>query len=186
MTKRTTQARSEIRTYARLFQIARHLAKRAEEAPEGSAHLSAASVVFSAFTLEALVNHFGSEHVQNWRKRERSLGARGRLLELLQALQLAPDMTQRPWSAADELKDLRDQLAHGWPAELEKTIVDSLGPEAPTPRLLEKWEAASNPQAANAYLADVRSIADAVHVACGLSPDTLSHLGGFGGVSSWS
>lgn len=100
---RTTRARAEIRTYARLFQIARHLAAKSAEAPEGSSHLAAASVVFSAFTIEALINHFGMQRVPNWTKRERKLGAEGRLAKLLSVLSLAPDMTSalgqvRPFS----------------------------------------------------------------------------------------
>lgn len=183
---RTTRARAEIRTYARLFQIARHLAAKTTEAPEGNSHLAAASVVFSAFTIEALVNHFGMQRVPNWTKRERKLGAEERLAKLLSALSLAPDMTQRPWSSAALLKELRDQLAHGWPGCLEETVVDDAGPEALEPRLLERWEAASNPGAANEFVADVREIAGEIHRACGLPEETLSHLGGFGGVSSWS
>jgi len=183
---RTTRARAEIRTYARLFQIARHLAAKSAEAPEGSSHLAAASVVFSAFTIEALVSHFGMQRVPNWTKRERKLGTEKRLAELLRVLSLAPDMTQRPWSSATLLKELRDQLAHGWPRRLEGTVVDDAGPEAFAPRLLDRWEAFSNPGNANEFVADVREIAGEVHRACGLPEATLSDLGGFGGVSSWS
>lgn len=186
MNTRTTHAHACVRTYARLFQMARFFGKQASEQTVGSAHFSTASVVFCAFTIEAMVNHFARERVLNWKKRERELGARKRLSLLLEALKLRPDMNQRPWSTIETLRGLRDELAHGRSRDLMAAVVDFEGPDTFAPRLLTTWEAASTPVTVNEYISDVREIADCVHEACGLPRDQLADLGGFGGVSSWA
>ena len=54
------EAQSYVVTYARLLQVARQGLKQAESVKEGSFHNLVSSIVFSAFSVEAYLNHIAA------------------------------------------------------------------------------------------------------------------------------
>ena len=56
----------ESRTYAILWQVARHLFETAKTLKTGSLLQLQASAVFHAFTFEAYLNHVGSQEIKSW------------------------------------------------------------------------------------------------------------------------
>ena len=65
----------EVKTYAEMWHTSCCLLKKGLEEPEGSFHQFMASLVFTAFTLEAYLNHIGPKIFKCWGDLER-LGPR--------------------------------------------------------------------------------------------------------------
>jgi hypothetical protein len=72
------------------------------------------AVVFSAFAVEAAINHVGIEHVPDWSKNERGMGGwKGKLTSLAAQFGMPLDFTTGPAKTVKEAFDVRDKLAHG-------------------------------------------------------------------------
>lgn len=73
-----------------------------------------AQLVFLAFSVEAQVNFFGQTlAIPGWKERDRF---EDKFKKVLKHLKLQVDWNKRPFSTARQLKQLRDDLAHGKPA----------------------------------------------------------------------
>jgi hypothetical protein len=68
----------EVITYAELWHTSRCLLKKGQDEKEGSFHQFMASLVFTAFTLEAYLNHIGPKVFNCWAAIER-LGPKEKL-----------------------------------------------------------------------------------------------------------
>ena len=71
-----------------------------------------ASLVFTAFTLEAYLNHIGPKVLKSWAKPER-FGPRKKLKEIAKQLQIVPNYDERPWQVMNQLFGFRNDIAHG-------------------------------------------------------------------------
>lgn len=79
------------------------------------------AVVFSAFAVEAAVNHVGEDHVQDWAKNERQMGGWEKKLNILATkIGMVLDYRTSPAQTVKAAFELRDKLAHGktWVGEL--------------------------------------------------------------------
>ncbi|MBU0707909.1 hypothetical protein KKG41_06070 [Patescibacteria group bacterium] len=106
-TKRTICA------HADLFNTAFELFLRGKENKRGSIHLFRASNVFTAFALEAFLNHAGEEvFSKKWTELERSTPL-GKLIILCEKLDIKIDWGESPWSTAKTIFKMRNACAHG-------------------------------------------------------------------------
>ncbi len=72
------------------------------------------AIVFSAFAVEAAVNHVGIDHVPDWSKNERRMGGWEKKLKTLATRFGMPlDFTTRPAQTVKAAFEVRDKLAHG-------------------------------------------------------------------------
>lgn len=72
------------------------------------------AVVFSAFAVEAAVNHVGIDHVSDWSKNERGMGGWEKKLTTLAAKFGMPlDFTTGAAQTVKAAFEVRDKLAHG-------------------------------------------------------------------------
>jgi len=78
----------------------------------GSTHQFKASLVFTAFTLEAAFNHLGSKLLQCWSDIER-LGPTEKLNLLAEHLGVPVDYGREPWQIMKDLFWFRNGIAHG-------------------------------------------------------------------------
>src|SRR3569623_1500170 len=74
-----------------------------------------------AFSIEALLNFVGVRRVANWKER---LSYELKFRTVLEALGFDMRWDQEPFRSLRELKELRDQMAHGKPREIDLTNVD--------------------------------------------------------------
>lgn len=100
--------------------------RHAADDREGISLEMMAGLTMTAFWIEAGVNYLGSTKVNGWVERE---SGQKKLVRLLEALSMRPDMTTRPWSVVSRLKNFRDTLAHGKPETLadEQIVVKPFG-----------------------------------------------------------
>jgi hypothetical protein len=110
-------------TYADFWHTSEVLLGRAKTEPGGSYYLLLGSLVFSAFSLEAFLNHIGENLFDSWSDLE-SLSPRGKLIVICERLGLKPKWNVQPWQTVPELVGFRNKIAHGKNAlvRFEKTM----------------------------------------------------------------
>lgn len=155
----------EVHTYAELWHGSRVLLERAQADPKGCYWLWMASLVFSAFSLEAYLNHIGSKLFRSWNALER-LSPEEKLLVVCEKLNLEFDSGVRPLNTIRQLFKFRNDVAHGKTVTVrEDDIVDIneyldkyLGQ-----RPLATWEKYCTEQNAELTREDVEKVIRKIH-----------------------
>ncbi|MCB2184584.1 MAG: hypothetical protein KQH63_21380 [Desulfobulbaceae bacterium] len=102
----------EVKTYAEMWRTSDCLLQKGLGNPEGSFHQFMASLVFTAFTLEAYLNHIGPKVFKCWDDLER-LGPKEKLNVISEQLGVNIDYGKRPWQVMQQLFGFRNDIAHG-------------------------------------------------------------------------
>lgn len=102
----------EVKTYAEMWHTSHCLLKKGLQNPEGSFHQFMASLVFTAFTLEAYLNHIGPKVFNCWEDLER-LGPKEKLNVISEQLDVDINYGIRPWQVMKQLFGFRNDIAHG-------------------------------------------------------------------------
>ena len=89
------------------------LLQKGIELPKGCSHQFRASLVFTAFALEAFLNHIGHNLFKCWDDLERRLGPREKLNIIAERLQVDVNYGILPWQIVKDLFDFRNEIAHG-------------------------------------------------------------------------
>lgn len=121
--KYRVQATTTTHTYVYCWIAARQALKRAQEEQRGSFYFNMMAGVFSAFMVEAFLNHLGQRRVPDWEVFERKLGPREKLLLLQQLLRFSADHRKRPFQTFYKMLRLRNALAHGKTVTEETDVV---------------------------------------------------------------
>jgi len=110
---RVTKQR-DVHTYAILWSASRRLLEAGESEETGSSWQFLSSLMLTAFSLEAFLNHVGPKVLSSWENLERlrPLEKLELLCEVL-GIQLPGDGGQRPQQTIIELLRFRNTLAHG-------------------------------------------------------------------------
>ncbi|MGR3795503.1 hypothetical protein [Vannielia sp. SX4] len=112
----------------------------------GVYHIMMASLIFSAFSIEAKVNFVGWKVLKNgWPERA---NLREKIALLLQILPLELSWGERPLQTVAELKRFRDTLAHGKPEIVDETAIVDVPPEI-WDALKSQWESSVTPDFVN-------------------------------------
>lgn len=98
--------------YAEMWHSSRCLLKQGQENPNGSKHQFRASLIFTAFTLEAFLNHAGSHLYPHWDYLE-CLSPKKKLDLITEHLSIKCDASKAPWQIINELFRFRNEIAHG-------------------------------------------------------------------------
>lgn len=126
------------------------------------------AVIFSAFAVEALLNHAGSEKIPYWSSVERKLGPREKMELVLHELGLAFDKGARPYQSFSDIFRLRDRVAHARPhtATYDETQVWWEGNEfhinVPGTDLFPDWYNDLRPQVVERYVYDLQDIGEII------------------------
>jgi len=169
-----------VRTYVEMRRTSDWLLRKAQEEAAGSVFQLRASLLFTAFTLEAYLNHIGEKIFLCWADLER-LSPRQKLNVIAERLDVKVDYGRRPWQIVKELFAFRNAVAHGKTENLtesEKNIPlerysdDDFHELVPT-----EWEKYSTQQNAVRAREDVEKILKTMHAAAGFEDDFLFHSG---------
>jgi hypothetical protein len=163
---RVTKSR-EVRVHGELWHTSRILLKHGKERPEGSTHQFRASLVFTAFALEAYLNWLGHTQVPNWKYLER-LNPREKTEVVAGKLGVALDFGTRPWSIVKPLFGFRNDIAHGKPKLLESDTIEAFDENLDAKLgefLRTEWEEFCTEQNAVRAREDVAAIAELLHCA---------------------
>jgi hypothetical protein len=132
-----------------------------------------ASLVFTAFTLEAYFNHIGSQLFKSWPDLER-LGPKEKLNIIGERLGVTIEYGKRPWQVMIHLFGFRNDIAHGKSQHIEvskiiphrKFLDVRLGEQVQTE--WEKYCTKANGQKARA---DVEAIINELHKRGNFKPE---------------
>jgi hypothetical protein len=174
--KARVEAMSYVVTYGRLLQIARQGLRQAKAANEGSLHNIVSSIVFSAFSVEAYLNHVGATlYSSEWKDRA---PVRKKLEFLSQKFSLTLDLSERPFSSFDAMFRFRNRLAHGRTEELTADYETHLDDEhALVPGPMTEWELICTLENAERFLDDAKAIINNIHGKTGLDTPAIGYLG---------
>jgi len=107
-------------THVYLNIVAEEALNRAKTTEEGSFYSCMTAELFSAFCLEAYLNHLGSQKIPYWESVEKKLGPREKLGIICYEIGLKPDFGSRPFQSFRVLFQLRNSLVHGKTEYLER------------------------------------------------------------------
>jgi hypothetical protein len=149
--------------------------KRAAElkapASGGSLYFAMMAITFSAFTVEAFLNHLGQNRVPAWEYIERPLGPAEKLEVVRATLGLDVDKGKRPFQSLREMMQLRNALAHG---KTEPRGLDALAVQAPSPA----WEKTCHDlEKVRRIVEDSEGIVRNLHAQAGLHGEPFTSLG---------
>ncbi|MBM3449461.1 MAG: hypothetical protein FJX78_00455 [Armatimonadetes bacterium] len=119
--KASYQGKQDVRPHADFINGALFFATNAEQ-EHGSYYSAMASLIFSAFELEAYVNFLGSKRFKSWSLLER-LREEDKFQLLSEDLSIVPRWGSRPYQTLKWLRKFRNDIAHGKP---EVIIVQEL------------------------------------------------------------
>ena len=117
------QMKRSVNTYARLIDGSFILLDMAAN-ETGLDYLIMASLLFSAFAYEAILNHIGSKTCSCWNLIEKKMRHKDKLKSLAIKLDLNINPGTRPYQTAGKLMSFRDTMAHG--KSMEININDSV------------------------------------------------------------
>jgi hypothetical protein len=103
----------EVITYSHMWYTSECLLKRGQEQEAHSFHQFMASLVFTAFTLEAYLNHVGPRLLQCWEYLERHQNPLDKLKLIGTHLGVTVNYGIRPWKIVRDLFEFRNAIAHG-------------------------------------------------------------------------
>jgi len=110
--KVTIKKEREVNTYADMWHTSHCLLDKGLKDQKGSYHQFMASLVFTAFTLEAYFNHIGPQIFNCWPDLER-LGPKEKLNVIAECLDVKIEYGKRPWQIIKHLFGFRNDIAHG-------------------------------------------------------------------------
>jgi len=102
----------EVRTYSSLWTASYFHLIKGQEDREGCFYHFMASLTFTAFTLEAYLNHIGIKVFKSWENLE-SLSPLSKLNIIAEKLEIDINFGRRPWQVMKNLFRFRNEIAHG-------------------------------------------------------------------------
>lgn len=108
---RTSRERLLI-SYSEHWHSSRTFLKLGIENPKGSYHQFLGSIVFTAFALEAFLNHVGESLFTSWPELEK-LTPKGKIDVITEKLGLVVNYGRMPWQIVPEIIGVRNKIAHG-------------------------------------------------------------------------
>jgi hypothetical protein len=169
----TTRKRHLI-TYVEHWHTSSTLLKLGAESEGGSYHQFLASIVFTAFALEAFLNHVGNLVHTNWSELDRA-SSRKKLAAITKQLSITVNFKDSPWQVFPELVEVRNAIAHGRSEDLEDDIPMSPDDyESELGIMLEaNWQTYSNKEQAERVRKEVESLFRIVWEGAGLDKHRL-------------
>jgi hypothetical protein len=156
----------DVRAHAYLWHASKCLLERGQEQEKASRQQFMASMVFTAFALEAYLNWLGDKLFLDWGAFEKKLNLKEKLKKIAKQLQMNVNMASEPWAVITKLFQFRNDIAHGKPEqkkEEKKEPIDDhldgkLGESAET-----DWQKFCTQENAERAREDVKKMAQAIH-----------------------
>lgn len=161
----------QVRTYAELWHASRVLCDLADVREEGSTWTSLASILLTAFTIEAYLNHIGPKLFTSWSTLE-SLSPQSKLDLISEKIGLKLAAGRPPLQSVGELVRFRNALAHGKSHTISPEDVlrdaDEHVEKFLRERPLADWEKLCTPAHAKRFRRDVEKLVHAIHTTAGI------------------
>ena len=169
----TVTKERDVRIHANLWHTSRCLLERGQEQENASFHQFMASLVFTAFTLEAYLNWLGDKLFPHWRYLER-LSPTDKLEVIADQLKITITNGHRPWQTVKPLFGFRNDIAHGKPEVISTKTIEPVNEEFD--KMLGKiirtaWENYCTRENAERAREDVKQILQTLHAAADLKDD---------------
>lgn len=172
----------QVNTYAEMWHASNVMLGKATENPEGSFYQLMASLIFTAFTLEAYLNHIGQSIFKCWDDLEQ-LPPKRKLNLITEKLRIEKDDSKRPFQTVARLFKFRNDVAHGKTVrlqsqkqikvvDLDRTLNQRLGEHLETP-----WQKYCSLRNAERAREDVKIIIQKLHKASGVADHILFSFG---------
>ena len=113
------------------------------------------AVVLAAFAFEAYVNFVGAKKILDWRKSERE-PIRKKLKRVCNAISVKPDWNKRPFDACEQLRLLRNEIAHAHTVSISEEREGF--PEEPIQYPKAPWEKAYCSEVADRLVPDIKEV----------------------------
>ena len=162
-----------VRTHAELWHTSQVLYYYGVNEEKGSMHLFRASIVFTAFTFEAYLNHIGPKIFRFWKSLER-LSPKDKLNVIAEKIDLEIDYGKRPWQIMKKLFGFRNDIAHGKSevkVDEKVVLVEKLNNKEMYAFIETEWEMFCTEKNAKRSRDDVFNMAVKIHDATGLVGD---------------
>jgi hypothetical protein len=163
--------------YVTLHNAAYYSLQAAKDSVDGRFFNYLTAMVFSAFSLEAYLNHLGTSEFLNWVKIERSKSPKQKLEMLTEKIAFSSDFSKPPFETFDKIFKFRKQIAHGKTerVRVEEIQDGELGDKPKLPHTL--WEIETNLENAKAFVEDSKSIIQILHPKFGYQTDAFLRNG---------
>ena len=164
-------------TVGYLRSVSRFTLQSAKKDKHGSILNCTASVIFSAFTLEAYFNYLGEIIIPTWSDCEKLRP----LEKLADKIRIHLDYSRPPFQSCKIIFKIRNSLAHGKTETLTKKdiqiISDDFTPDLPQ----TKWQKLITIKNAERFLLDTQAMIEFLHDASGVSfnPLFVPEIGGW-------
>ncbi|MFN8475159.1 MAG: hypothetical protein U0822_23455, partial [Anaerolineae bacterium] len=161
-------------TYVVLHTASWHMLEQAKATEEGRFYNSMAANLFSAFCIEAYLNHLGMEKVPQWGNLERKLSPRDKLDRVTTAIGYTVLYDRPPFQSFIEIFRFRDAVVHGKTAHLTDRSEQKLllGQK---PRLKKtSWEGQLRLEITQRFFDDTRKMIVILHSHAGYDQDPFS------------
>ena len=147
-----------INTFSYLSSVSSDCLERAEIDENGRNLMLAASMVFSAFRLEAFLNHIGSMKIPFWTTIERKLTPIDKLEVISAYLTVKINFGKTPFQTTKRMFRFRDALAHGKTQELNEETIQYLEDDEKPSIPFTDWEKEISIDTAKTFKKDVKDI----------------------------
>ncbi|MDP1713724.1 MAG: hypothetical protein Q8L41_03180 [Anaerolineales bacterium] len=160
-------------TFAYLRAAGWRALEEAKKNEKGRFYQCMISQLFSAFCLEAYLNHIGKEKLPYWEKIERKLGPKEKLEIISHEIGLKINYGKRPFQGFDAIFKLRNLLAHGKTEHTNK-VNDQLLEEGEEPAISQaNWQKNINIETATKFSEDSKEILEILNSKARFDPSVL-------------
>lgn len=164
--KAKVSKKRDVHTYSELWHGSWVLLQRAQDEPKGSYWLWMGSLIFTAFSFEAYLNHIGPKLFACWPIFEKVVSPEGKLDVVCERLGIELPRNKRPRQTVRDLFEFRNKLAHGRTVPLEEKQVLNVNQHFKklfTEHLSTKWETYCTERNAHRAREDIKEIMGRIH-----------------------
>lgn len=180
MTKKTRyEGSGETKTYEYLRICARVALEHLNEPDRtGQKYYAMQAMVFCAFSMEAFLNHLGSEKLTTWDSLERKLSPESKLDLLLELNSSSIDKRTRPFQTFKEMMTFRNLMAHGKTETNTEAVVRTLASGKEHVDFPTRWQIMATDAAANRFVEDLDNLINKISFLVGIPVTGPGVLGG--------
>jgi len=172
--KISVKAETTSYSYVTLHNAAYYELQAAQETEKGRFFHCLSAMLYSAFSIEAYLNHLGKAEISDWGKIERRFSPRRKLNMLIETKKYLPDFTKPPFDTFDRIFDFRKKIVHGKTERIrvEEVREGKLGdtPDLPT----SDWEKSTTLENATLFYENSTSMIVLLHPIFGCTENCFS------------
>jgi hypothetical protein len=133
------------------------------------------TMLFSAFCLEAFLNHVGKDKITFW-ENLKSLTPQNKLKVISSVIGFEPDFSKRPFQTFTAIFSLRNNLVHAETIEIENGFLLNEGNDIAPLENLSKWEEQITIGNAKRFLDDTKEMVLEIADFAGYDPKTVLNM----------